>query len=392
MKFSRRTEWPETGNALTRLLGEKLGRGEPVIDLTETNPTRCGFDFLDPEILGPLGRPENLRYEPDPHGLAEARLAVSGYYRSKGIAVAPEQVFLTAGTSEAYSFILRLLCDAGEGVLAPTPGYPLLDYLAAWSDVELLKYPLRREESWRMEMGELDRLFAKRPKGVLLVNPNNPTGNFLREEEIARVSRLCLDHGAAMVSDEVFIDFKWRGARTAERSLAGHDAALTFTLNGISKMLGLPQMKLSWIVVSGPPAVRASAIRRLEVIADTFLSVSTPSQRAFPEWMARREAARREILERVEQNLGTLRRAASAGGAFKILPAEGGWHAVIRMTSAPDDEKFALRLLRERHVFIHPGYFYDIEEPGTAVLSFLTKPAVFEEGLVSLSVAALSGL
>lgn len=385
MEFSRRTQWPESGNALTRLLAEKLGRGDPVIDLSESNPTRCGFDFLDSKILGPLGRQENLRYEPDPHGLVDARLAVSGYYRSKGMTVSPEQVFLTAGTSESYSFILRLLCDAGDCVLAPTPSYPLLDYLAALSDVELLKYRLRREGSWRVDGADVIRLFMKQPKGILVVNPNNPTGNFLGEEEITAMNRLCLEHGAAIVSDEVFIDFKWPGAATAERSLAGNGEALTFTLNGISKMLGLPQMKLSWIVVSGPPAIRASAIRRLEIIADTFLSASTPSQRAFPEWMARRETARREILERLEQNLGTLRRVASEEGAFKILPAEGGWHAVVQVNSADDDEKLALELLRNHGVFVHPGYFYDVEEPGSLVLGLLGKPDSFEKGTRLLS-------
>ncbi len=385
MMFSRRTQWSKESNALNRLLEEKLASGAIVLNLTETNPTRCGFRFLKPGLLASLSRPENLKYEPDPHGLMEAQLAVCGYYRSKGIKLRPEQVFITAGSSESYSFIWRLLCDPGDGILAPSPSYPLLDYLAALNDVTLLKYPLSRKDAWRADPDSLGRLFGQKPKGIVLVNPNNPTGSFLCEEEIMAINRHCAEEGTAIISDEVFIDFKWRGSQIFERSLAGNTETLTFTLNGVSKMLGLPQMKLSWIVVSGPPLLVQDAIHRLEVIADTFLSAATPSQRALGAWMARRETIREEIVERLSLNLETLRRAALAGGAFKMLPAEGGWHAVIQVNSAGDDEKLALGLLRNHGVFAHPGYFYDIEEPGSLVLSLLGKADFFKEGVRFLS-------
>ena len=281
MKFSQRTDWLTTANPLTQRIEEKKKDGVRLIDLTESNPTRCGFNFLNESRLRPFSDIRNLSYDPDPQGLLEARKAVCAYYAEKKISVHPEQIFLTAGTSEAYGFILRLLCDARDLVVIPRPSYPLLDYLATLADVDTIRYFLCYEKNrWRISAESLGIPFIEKPKALILVNPNNPTGNFVSSEELRPINEMCRQSETAIICDEVFLDFAFDPKNAKPVSLAQNREALTFTLSGVSKILGLPQMKLSWIVVSGPEELREKAIERLEIIADTYLSVNTPSQRA----------------------------------------------------------------------------------------------------------------
>ncbi len=381
-RFSGRTGWPTESNALSLCHQEKIKNGEDIIDLSESNPTRCGFDFLTPPLLKGLENPASLLYEPDPHGLLKARLAVCDYYRQKRIALTPEQVFLTSSTSEAYAFILRLLCDAQDAVLVPRPSYPLFDYLAALNDVDLFRYPLEYgAEGWRLERATFVSPSDGRPKALVVVNPNNPTGNFVCADERALLNAFCRHSGAALISDEVFLDYGWNGEGDAH-SLAGNTETLTFTLSGVSKILGLPQMKLSWMVVGGPDALRAQAIQRLEVIADTYLSVNTPSQQALSAWLEMRGAAQGEIRRRLAANLQILR-----GGTDKnsrLLKAQGGWYAVLRVESGHGDEELALEALRKQNVLTHPGYFFDFDEGNYLVLSLLPPTARFKEGVARL--------
>ena len=382
MKFSQRTDWPTAANPLSRRIEEKKKGGASFIDLTESNPTRCAFNFLEKSWLEPFGDSQNLSYAPGAHGLWEARQAVCAYYAEKKISVSPEQVFLTAGTSEAYSFILRLLCDARDRVAIPHPSYPLLDYLAALADVDTSRYFLSYEKHvWRISAENLGTAFIEKPKAWILVNPNNPTGNFVKPGELGLVNEMCRKSGAAIISDEVFLDFAFDPKSARPMSLAQNAEALTFTLSGISKILALPQMKLSWIVVSGPPELRKKAIERLEIIADTYLSVNTPSQRALSRWLDGRETVRHEIRDRLVSNYGTLTRKFQNRQGVQVLSNEGGWYSVLEVQSGKSDEALALVLLEKQNLITHPGYFFDFGEGDFLVLSLLLPSKIFQEGV-----------
>lgn len=384
MRFAKRANWCLESNPLSALLEKKRSRGEKILDLTESNPTRCNFGYLKSSILKPFSNSKNLSYSPDPHGLPEAREAVCAYYADKKILVKPEQIFLTASTSEAYSFVFRLLLDPGDLVLAPRPSYPLLDYLADLNDVKLDFYSLRYQSGWGIDLEGLQQNFQRKPKAIIVVNPNNPTGNFVAEAEAKRIVQLCQNQEAAIISDEVFLDFQnpWPLASSTrcERhplSIASTGGILTFTLSGISKILGLPQMKLSWIVVSGPEKLRREAVEKLEVIADTYLSVNTPSQRALPVWLSRREPILSEIRERVIANRKFLPQA---------LAADGGWYAVLPLKAGLSDDAAAMQLLEKENVLTYPGYFYNFEQNNFLVLSLLAESKIFKEAGRRLSV------
>lgn len=376
-RFSKRSEWDARPNPLSMLLAEKRLRNEKLLDLTESNPTRCNFKFYkDFDVL--LLSAENLRYDPDPRGLLKAREAVCRYYAEKGITVVPEQIFLTAGTSEAYHFLFRLLTDAGEAVCCAEPGYPLFDTLAGLNDASLKKYRLKAEENWAIDFPSLETAL-RGCRAVLTVHPNNPTGNYVSKEEKTTLNALCAKSGCALIADEVFLDFFWKGS--APKSFAANREALTFTLSGVSKILGLPQMKLAWIVVSGPEAERLEAIRRLEVIADAYLSVNTLSQNALGSWLGGREAIHQEILSRVKANRSWLQKALQKKDKGELLPGEGGWYAAFRYQDPKNDEEMALHLLRKKNLLVHPGYFFDFGSDDIIVLSLLPEEKVFEEGI-----------
>ncbi len=390
MKFADRTGWETAPNPLAVALEARRRSGAEVIDLTESNPTRCGFDYLEPSLLAPLASSPNLLYEPDPRGLLAAREAVSKYYATKGADVPPDHILLTAGTSEAYAFVLRILASPGESIAVPSPSYPLFDFLADVSDVRVTRYRLElRSGRFETNAPSLGELADARPRALVVVNPNNPTGNFASTEERKVYNAFALASRGSLVVDEVFHDYAFDG--TARPTFAANEEALTFTLSGVSKIVGLPQMKLAWIAVSGPKREREEALARLEVIADTFLSVSTPSQRALPMWLAHKDAIAGEILRRVLANRKTLAGLLSDVPSARLLDADGGWYAVVSCGPETTDEGLAIALLEERGVYVHPGYFFDFSDEDTRlVVSLLPEPSVFREGVTRLAEALSS--
>ncbi len=377
--FSRRTDWNLEPSRLSEELARHRAAGKPLVDLTVSNPTACGFDYDGDAILRALATPAALLYEPEPRGLASARAAVAAYYSERGVAVPGESIVLTTGTSEAYAHALRLLCDPGDEVLVAAPSYPLLAFLADWGDVSLASYPLVYKDGWRMDFAALERAITPRARAVVVVHPNNPTGHYCRAEDARRLAKLCAERGLAIVADEVFLDFALEAAPA--ESFAGRQDALTFTLSGISKIAGLPQMKAAWIVVSGPEPARGQALDRLEVIADTFLSVSAPAQQALGPFLSLRGGFQRQVCARAKRNLAELDRQLARQASCARLRVEGGWYAVLRADSGRPDEDLAIEWLRERNVYIHPGHLFDFPADGYFVISLLAREDEFAEGV-----------
>ena len=360
-----------------------------MLDLTASNPTRCGFAVDATALLAPLSAPGALEYDPQPFGRLPARQAVCAYYRERGAVVNAADLCLTTSTSEAYSFLFRLLCNPGDEVLISTPGYPLFDYLAALDDVCLVPYPLFYEHGWQIEPGAVEASIHPRTRALALVHPNNPTGHFISDGERAELEALCVRHGLALIVDEVFLDYDWSTVqRTGPvRSFAcGPHPALTFVLSGISKIAALPQMKLAWLAMFGPEALRPAPLHearaRLEVIADTFLSVSTPVQQALPGWLRGCGEMQGQIRGRVADNLAVLDRLLedSVGATVSRLHGEAGWYAVLRMPALGADEAFALALLERTGVLVHPGSAFGFAAQGWIVVSLLPEPAIFRQG------------
>jgi aspartate/methionine/tyrosine aminotransferase len=388
--FAHRTEWPLEQNALTRAIEARRARGLAALDLTESNPTRCGFHYDSDVILRALAQPAALLYEPEPHGPLSARHAVVAYYRERGVDVEPGQIFLTSSTSEAYSHLFRLLADSGDSVLAPQPSYPLFDFLAGLNDLVVIPYALTYDSEWRLDVAALEESVAGEagslqvPRAMIVVHPNNPTGSFVRPEELARIVEFCRGHGLAIIADEVFSDYALD--EQPRLSHAACDAVLTFTLSGLSKIAALPQMKLAWIVVSGPAHLRRQAVERLEIIADTYLSVSTPVASAAPELLETRRALQPQLIARLRHNLADLDRRLTAAGATAIrLRLQGGWYAILRLTDpALSAHDLAVSQARDDGVLVHPGHFYDFPDDRHLVLSLLPVPDVFAEGIDKL--------
>ncbi len=382
LTFSDRSAWPQTQNPLAALLDSKRRDSQKIIDLGSANPTLCGFNYLKNPLFQNLNHPDNARYSPDARGLLSARQAVAAYYADKGVQMEPDQIFLTASTSEAYSFLFRLLGNPGDTVLAHSPGYPLFDYLAELNDLKLEKYSLTYEKTWRLVEKSLEPFSKKNPKALIWVNPNNPTGNYASDDEIKTLNHFSVKNSCPLIVDEVFFDFSWNKNKKY-KSFAGNGEALTFTLSGISKILGLPQMKLSWIVVSGPAAFRREACARLEVIADTYLSVNAPVQNALPAWLGGREMVITEILSRIETNLKNLLEITRASAKFKVLDSQGGWYAVLHLNGGVDED-FCLKLLNDKNILVHPGYLFDFEEENILVVSLLASEPEFSKGIKGL--------
>ena len=379
--FSSRTNWPLTPNRLSELLRERRELGLPTLDLTESNPTRCGFEFDAEKILSPLRNPRALHYEPDPRGLRTARESIAEYYCERGVRLDPDQIFLTTSTSEAYSFVFRLLANPGDSILAPQPSYPLFDFLGGLNDVEMAPYPLVYDDGWQVDLDSLARHWQSRTRAVLVVHPNNPTGSFLHQRERGGTIELCRQNRAAIIADEVFADYAYAAEADRVVTHAQDSEALTFTLSGLSKISALPQMKLAWIVVSGPPELRREAQARLEVIADTYLSVSAPVALATPHWLAQRHALQTQILARVQSNLGKLDQLLAPDLPATRLRVEGGWYAILRVPSTRSDEDWAIAILTQAGVLVHPGHFYDFPSEGFLVLSLLPAPDLFGEAV-----------
>jgi hypothetical protein len=385
--FSSRTNWDFRSSELFALLGEKRGRGEEIIDLTEANPTRCGFEYDERSILQALATQGSLTYAPDPKGLLSARMAVAEFYRRQGITIDPECVFLTASTSEAYAFLFRLLCDVGDSVLVPKPSYPLFDYLCELNDVMPAHYHLAYDGEWHLDVSSLEQAFSRGTRAVVVVHPNNPTGSFLKIPERETVATFAGRRNLPLIIDEVFNSFAFGADDRRAPSFAANERTLTFVLNGLSKLLGLPQMKLAWVVVSGPTAERDDAIKRLEIIADTFLTVATPVQVALPSLLRDTMAVTKQIGSRVQNNYRQVGEMV-VGSSVSAFQCEGGWSALLRLPSTMPDEKWALELLQNQNVLAHPGHLFDIDQRSCIVLSLLPKPGVVRQGLQRIAQVA----
>lgn len=399
--FSRRTSWDRTPNALTRHLAEVRARGITPVDLTESNPTRAEVvpAPLARAMVAELGAPRGVAYAPDPLGVAEARAAIARDYAARGRTIDAARVVVSASTSEAYAWLFKLLCDRGDRVLVPRPSYPLFDWLAGLEEVELQPYPLLREEGFRLDLDAIARAVdagdaadpAHATRAILLVHPNNPTGSFVRRDDAAALEAFAAERGLALIVDEVFGDYA-HGTLSPDRlpSFAGHDAALTFVLSGLSKVVALPQFKLGWTVVSGPTALAEEAIARLEMIADTYLSVSTPVQLALPALLERRPEVQRAILARVTANLGTLDAAIAAHGAglCRRLAVEGGWYAILDVPRTRSEDEWVDHLV-DAGVIVHPGYFFELDREGYLVVSLLPREAEFA-GAIEIVVRAIA--
>ncbi len=378
MRFSRRTDWNTEESELALAHRLRIQAGLPIADLTASNPTRCGFAY-DQGLLAALSDPRALDYDPQPRGALRAREAVCKYYAHHGEAVKPDQVVLTTSTSEAYSFLFRLLCGPGDEILVPQPGYPLFDFLAVLDDVQLKNAALVYDHGWQIDPESIRRAVTPKTRAIVLVHPNNPTGHFTKPWEVLELAKLCREFDLSLIVDEVFLDY---GLTEASRSFAsGLDEVPVFVVSGLSKIVGLPQMKAAWIVVTGPEAI--AALERLEVIADTFLSMNAPVQCALPAWLEGREAIQRQIRERVTTNLAELDRQLEQLPALSRLAAEGGWYAVLRIPALEADEQTVLALL-DRGVWVQPGYFFGMADSGWLVVSLLSQPDEFSTGVTGL--------
>ena len=375
--FSSRVPADREPNRLTQALRRARAAGRALLDLTVSNPTRVGLRY-PPDALAPLAQPMANTYDPDPRGLPAARAAVANELARRGISVASDRIVLTASTSEAYSFLFKLLCSAdGDAVLVPAPSYPLFDYLTRLDGVAPRQYRLEYHGRWIVDEASVDEAWSDRVRAVLAVSPNNPTGSILSAAELQRLSERCAARGAALILDEVFADYRFL-PDVASYTPA---ACLTFRLGGLSKSAGLPHVKLGWIAIEGPDRLEAEALDRIEVIADTYLSVSTPVQVAAPELTACGAAIRAQILERINGNRDRLGEIAPPGSALEALPIEGGWSAVVRVPATQPEEDLVLDLLELHDVVVHPGYFFDFPHESFLVVSLLPEPATFVEGL-----------
>lgn len=376
-------------NAWARLLAERRAAGAKLVDLSEANPTRVGLSGAGVGELAALAVPEAARYQPDPRGLAAAREAVAEYYAARGLIARTEEIILTSGTSESYAHLFRLLADPGESILVPAPSYPLFEPLAALEGVRLRPYRLAWDGAWRLDLGSLESAMDAGVRGVIVVQPNHPTGSCLTRDEVAAMEALCERHGAALISDEVFGDFAWAPG-AALPSLLGERRVPTFVLSGLSKVCGMPQLKLGWIALDGPSPARAEALRGLEWIADLFLSVGTPVQVALPRLLASRRAWQSRVRERIAANLARLREAVTRQPALGFHGGEGGWAAVLRVPDRRDEEEWTLELLR-RGVIVHPGHFYDFEAEAYLVLSLIVPVDDFSVGLARIEALVAEG-
>jgi alanine-synthesizing transaminase len=420
--FSERTNWKLAQNRFTRAVDEVRAGGGKILDLTVSNPTRAGLQYDERAILDSLVSPQVMDYDPQSKGLVGARKAVAAYYRERSdrssgdvasnvsTEVDAERIVLTTSTSEGYSFVFRLLCNAGDELLVPKPSYPLFEFLADLQDVRLAPYPLIYDHGWQMDFPSLEKAVTERTRGVVVVHPNNPTGSYVSAGEGELLNEFCRGRGLALIVDEVFLDYGLKESRSGEApparsrflhapldrrapiqrlgrndkavgSFAGNHEVLTFTLSGLSKISALPQMKVAWVVTSGPRELADAAMGRLEVIADTYLSMNAPVQWAVPVLLQQRKSIQRQLLDRVGENLAELDRQLVEQKSCERLNVEGGWYAVLRVPVTRSDEELAIELVREKRVLVHPGHFYDFPSDGYLVLSLITALNEFEEGI-----------
>jgi aspartate/methionine/tyrosine aminotransferase len=381
-RFSKRTAWDVSESSFAAAVREARASGQPLWDLTISNPTQCGFEYDPDALLRPLMNVQALRYDPNPRGLASAREAVVEYYAGHRAQVGVEDLVLATSTSEGYSYLFRLLCDPGDEVLVAQPSYPLFDFLADLDDVHLKPYPLFYDHGWWIDEAELERAIGPRTRALLVVHPNNPTGHWTRPAERNRLEKICAMHGLALIVDEVFLDYPLRESAAARSFASGDHPVPTFVLSGVSKIAGLPQMKAAWIATFGPERDKTEALGRFEVIADTFLSMNAPVQLALPEWLRGAGKVQQQILERARGNLAVVERIASEQpGRLQVLATEAGWSAVLMLPHCVGEQDCAERLLRDRGVVVHPGAFYGMGERNRVVVSLIGPVGEFDEGI-----------
>ena len=379
--FSSRIPPNLTANRLTEAVRAARAEGRSFIDLTESNPTRAGFDY-PADLLAPLGDARGLRYDPRPAGALEAREAVAAEYARRGSIVAPGRIVLTSSTSEAYSLLFKLLADAGDEILVPRPSYPLFDHLTRLDLAVTRPYDLDVDGAWSIDFASVERALTSRTRAVLVVNPNNPTGSFVTRDELDRLAALCAPREIAIIADEVFADYELEpGAASAAGHAATRRDVLCFSLGGLSKSLGLPQVKLGWMAVGGPDHLVDAALQRLELICDTYLSVSTPVQLAASELLARGTGIRTQIAARIVTNYGALATAAAAVPSCRVLPGAAVWSAVLQVPTFESEEDLVIRLLTDAGVLAHPGYFFDFPRESFLVVSLLAPRALFADGI-----------
>lgn len=381
MFFSSRLQSDLAPNRLALAVGRTRAHGRALIDLTESNPTRAGFEYPG-SLLEPLADPKGLCYAPDPSGLFEARAAVAADYRRRGLTVDPERIVLAASTSEAYSLLFKLLCDPGDEVLVPRPSYPLFDHLSMLDGVVARPYSLEYHGRWAVDLASVERAWSPRTRALLLVSPNNPTGSCVRMQELHALAALCRERDAALIGDEVFADYVWSSGPATDRGhvLLERDV-LSFSLGGLSKTIGLPQVKLGWMAIGGPQHVVVDAKTRLELAADTYLSVSTPVQLSAGALLSSGAAVRSQIQARLSKNLEALRERVARTSSCQVLAADGGWSAVVQVPSYQPEEDLVISLVEEEGVLAHPGYFFDFPRESFVIVSLLVRPDQFIEGL-----------
>jgi alanine-synthesizing transaminase len=381
--FASRTNWNLQLNRFAKALEEHRRSGKPLFDLTNSNPTTCGFSYPEERLFAALQDPRALRYEPESQGLRQAREAIADYYRgrpgffSAQADVDPSRIVLTSSTSEAYNYVFRLLCDVGDEVLVPAPSYPLFEYLADLADIRPVPYPLIYDQGWQIDFAALFAALSPRSKAIMVVHPNNPTGSFVKRQEAQKLAEICARRNLAIIADEVFLDYA--DGTDPPCTFASDSPALTFTLSGLSKISLLPQMKLGWIVVSGPDELVDAAMQRLDVIGDTYLSPSTPVQLALGEMLGMRGDLQLQMRQRFCSNLKVLD-ALRQQSSVDRLKREGGWYAVLRVPARGSDEDLAIELLQNRDVLVHPGHFFDFPRDGFVIVSLIAREAEFQEG------------
>ncbi len=379
--FSKRTDWKLTPNRFTEAQQELRAAGMEVLDLTVSNPTRAGLAYDVEAILNSLINPDAMDYDPQPKGLVSAREAVAGYYREQheGFDVGPESLVLTTSTSEGYSYVFRLLCNPNDEILVPKPSYPLFEFLADLQDVKLVPYPLIYDHGWQIDFPSLYKAVNHRTRAVVVVHPNNPTGSYVSDAERRTLNSFCREYSLSLIVDEVFLDYAHDGA--PRPTFAANREALTFTLSGLSKISGLPQMKVAWVATSGLKDEVNAALGRLEVIADTYLSMNAPIQLATPVLLEQRKSTQPPLLDRLRSNLEELDHQLAKQKACRRLDVEGGWYAVLRVPATQSDEELAIELLRKLSVLVHPGHFYDFPGDGYLIVSLITPIEKFREGM-----------
>ena len=377
--FADRTNWNLKANPLSEALAQHRAAGKPLLDLTISNPTECGFEYDSRAILQALANPASLAYDPDPKGLLTARQAVAAYYAARATEVPADNIILTTSTSEAYSYVFRMLCNLGDEILVPEPSYPLFAYLADIQDVKLVRYPLDYDYGWQINFHALQQAINARTRGVIIVHPNNPTGHFTKPHELGRLNEICSSRDLAIIADEVFLDFALQG--DAPFTFAQNSATLTFTMSGLSKISGLPQMKAAWLITSGTKQLMSEALPRMEIIADTYLSMNATVQHAIPALLDQRHPFQKQLSARVRTNLDQLDQKLALQKSCARLVVEAGWYAVLRVPATRSDEDLAIELLTEKNVYVHPGHFYDFSSDGFLILSLITPEEEFAAGM-----------